>query len=192
MIVINLRKYRLLITIIILLLISFSTYFLSIKILKIIYPFKYQETIIKYSNEYNLDPVLVTSIIWVESKFDTKAISSKGAKGLMQIASITGNWASRELKIEDYTESLLYEPDINIKIGCWYLDRLRKEFRNNIYLVLAAYNGGSGNVTKWLQDIRYSDDGNTLKEIPFVETKNYIERVNRSYKMYKFLYKDIY
>lgn len=158
--------------------------------LKIVYPIHYRSLIEKYSKEYNLDPLLVASIIRAESKFDEKAVSSKGAKGLMQISSMTGKWASEELGIKNYTEELLFNPNINIKIGCWYLSILNKEFNNNLFLVLAAYNGGSGNVNKWLKDIRYSDDGVTLKDIPFLETKAYVKKVHKNLKMYKYLYEN--
>lgn len=156
--------------------------------MKTIYPLHYEGIIKKYSNEYDLDILLVASVIRAESKFDSKAVSPKGARGLMQIASITGNWASRELSIEDYNEDMLFNPEVNIRIGCWYLNKLRKEFDNNMVHILAAYNAGSGNVNKWLRNEKYSD-GTELVVIPFGETKRYIERVERNYRIYNYLYK---
>ncbi|SHJ76237.1 soluble lytic murein transglycosylase [Caminicella sporogenes DSM 14501] len=189
--VIDLRRYRL-IFILFIIVLSLQILLVSVKFtLKMVYPFHYRHLIEKYSREYNLDPLLVAAIIKVESKFNEKAVSIKGAKGLMQISSITGKWASEELKIENYTEEMLFNPDINIKIGCWYLNLLNKQFNNNLSLVLAAYNGGSGNVSKWLKDIRYSEDGINLKNIPFVETKGYVKKVHKSFKIYRYLYKDI-
>ncbi|MCG4722862.1 transglycosylase SLT domain-containing protein, partial [Alistipes putredinis] len=70
---------------------------------------------------------------------------------------------------------------------CWYLSKLYKEF-NDLDLVIAAYNGGSGNVNKWLNDEAYSKDGNKLHEIPFNETKNYLGKVKENYIIYKSLY----
>jgi len=160
-------------------------------IFKIIYPLHYKEIIKKYSDEYDLDIYLVAAVIRAESKFDTNAISPKGARGLMQISSITGEWASQELNIEGYSEDILYSPDVNVRIGCWYLDKLKKEFDNNLSNVLAAYNAGSGNVSKWLRNDKYSTNRTDLIEIPFTETKNYIERVKRNYKIYKYLYKGL-
>lgn len=155
---------------------------------RIIYPIKYEKYITSYSDEYNLDPWLVTSIIKVESKFDKDATSIKNAKGLMQISSITGKWAAEELGIENYNDDLLYDPETNIKIGCWYIDKLRTQFNNNLELVIASYNGGSGNVSKWLKDKRYSDDGKNLKDIPFEETRTYLKKVLNSYDNYRKLY----
>nr|WP_168198400.1 lytic transglycosylase domain-containing protein [Crassaminicella thermophila] len=158
-------------------------------LLKIMYPIYYREIINTYANEYCLDPHLVAAIIRTESKFNAKAKSSKNARGLMQISPITGKWASEELSIDNYDEKSLFIPEINIKIGCWYLDKLRDEFDGNLLLMLAAYNGGSGNVSKWLQDPRYSLDGKTLKDIPFAETKKYVQKVMKSYKVYRIIYR---
>ena len=81
------------------------------------YPLCYKDIVIEKSEEYNLDPFLVASIINVESSCNPDAISVKQAKGLMQISSQTGNWASEVLDIEDYEEEMLGQPEANIKIG---------------------------------------------------------------------------
>ena len=83
-------------------------------------------------------------------------------------------------------ESLVYSV-VNIKIGCWYLDKLIHQF-DGIQTALAAYNAGSGNVSKWLLDSKYSDDGKTLKEIPYGETKRYVKKVIITQKIYQWLY----
>lgn len=155
---------------------------------KKMYPTDYKEYVDKYSDEFNLDPFFVLSIIKVESKFDKDATSNKDARGLMQVTPQTGGWAAEKLGMEDYDDDRLYDPETNIKIGCWYLDNLRTQFENNLQLVVAAYNGGSGNVTKWLADSQYSDDGKNLKKIPFEETENYVKKVFSSYERYKSIY----
>ncbi len=71
--------------------------------MKITYPLGYLDLIKKYSKEYNVDPYLVAAIINVESRYDKEAISSKKARGLMQISPTTGEWAAQELAIEDFT-----------------------------------------------------------------------------------------
>ncbi len=154
------------------------------------YPLSYQIYISKYSKEFNVDPYLIAAIINVESKYDKYAMSSKEARGLMQIAPITGKWASEELNIEDFTLEDLFDPELNIMVGAWYLNILSKEFDNNLQLILAAYNAGSGNVVKWLQNEIYSEDGKTLKEIPFTETKEYVKKVENNIKIYRLLYEN--
>ncbi|NLK44465.1 MAG: lytic transglycosylase domain-containing protein [Tissierellia bacterium] len=157
--------------------------------LAINYPIGYESIIVKYSNEFNVDPYLVASIINVESKYDTYAISNKEAKGLMQISPQTGKWGSEVLMMDNYSDHDLFDPEINIRIGTWYLSVLLKEFNNNLDLVLAAYNAGSGNVSKWLNNGEYSTDGHNLTSIPYKETEDYLARVKDSYRIYSTVYK---
>lgn len=154
---------------------------------KCIYPKKYDILVKQYSTQYGLDPYLVLAVIKTESNFNDNVESNKGAKGLMQIMDSTGKWIASKLEIYDFKVEMLFDPEINIKFGCWYLNNLLKEF-NDLNLALAAYNGGSGNVTKWLNNPEYSNDGESLTYIPFEETKKYVDKVNARYNIYKFLY----
>lgn len=167
------RRATFLLFLFIILIIISSVYY------KFTYPLSYKGFINKYAEEYNIDPpYLVAAIINVESNFNKNALSPpKEARGLMQISAITAEWAARDLNIKNFQLDLLYEPEINIRIGTWYLDQLSQEFGDNIQLILAAYNGGSGNVSKWLKDENYCQDGKNLKKIPFKETEQYIDKV---------------
>lgn len=156
------------------------------------YPVGYNSTISKYADKYNLDPYLIASIINVESSYDKDALSPKSAKGLMQISPKTGEWGSIELNIEDYSEDKLFQPEINIMIGTWYLDRLNKEFNDNLDHVLIAYNAGSGNLKKWLENKEYSQDGKNILIIPFEETEKYLVKVKHNYKIYSTVHKKYY
>lgn len=160
-------------------------------ILTIIYPLGYREQIVNYSNEYNLDPILVATVINVESNYNKEARSHQDARGLMQIGPQTGEWGAQELQISDYSSESLYDPDINIKIGSWYLNKLNYEFGAEEKIVLAAYNAGSGNVKKWLNNIEYSQDGRELNNIPFDETREYVEKIDKRYELYSNMYSDI-
>nr|WP_300002795.1 lytic transglycosylase domain-containing protein [Tissierella sp.] len=151
----------------------------------------YKDHIGKSSSKHDIDPYLVTAIIDVESGFNKEAVSAKDARGLMQITEQTGKWGFEQLKMDDYDNEKLFIPEVNIEIGTWYLQRLKQEFNGDMDLVLAAYNGGSGNVTKWLKDKEYSSDGKTLDKIPFKETENYVKKVNTRYEKYKKMYGDI-
>lgn len=155
-----------------------------------VFPIGYKDYINIYSNQYDIDPFLVAAIINVESKYNKEAVSNRNARGLMQITSQTGKWGAQELAIKGYSDEMLFEPEINIRIGVWYLNQLNKEFNGELSLVLAAYNAGSGNVTKWLADGNYSKDGRVLSEIPFKETKEYLEKVTFNYKVYNVFYEN--
>ena len=76
------------------------------------YPIGYKSAIVKYSNEYSLDPYLVASVINVESKYDKMLYLVKEAKGLMQIAPQTGQWAGEVLGIENYNAEMLFDPEV--------------------------------------------------------------------------------
>jgi len=186
---INRRKRRRLVVIIF---IASALYILSMKIpylLKAIYPIKYENIINRNADEYKLDPYLVAAIIKVESRYDSFAKSNKGALGLMQIKLSTGKWIGEKLGIKGLDEEVLYDPEINIKMGCWYLNYLLKYYNGDLQLALVAYNGGQGNVSKWLKDSNFSDNGVTLKVIPFEETRLYVEKVGKTYKIYNKIYK---
>lgn len=157
-------------------------------ILKSFYPLKYEDLILKYSKEYGVNPNLVAAVIKAESKYNEKANSPKGAMGLMQIMPDTGKWIAETIGVENFNTEMLWDPELNIKMGTWYLNNLSEEFNGDILLIIAAYNGGSGNVTKWLNNEEYSKNGKELTDIPFKETKDYVRKVTQSSKIYKFLY----
>lgn len=145
------------------------------------YPVAYSDLIIKYSHENGLDPFLVMAVIKVESNFVPEAHSGF-AGGLMQLTEETAEWNALELKVDSDYDYM--EPEINIRFGCHYLRHLI-DLYGNTDTALAAYNGGMGNVSSWLKDSRYSDDGVSLKYIPFPETRHYIEKVNKNWEHYK-------
>lgn len=172
-----------------LLLILIVTIALNFKAIgRMIYPIKYSAYIFKYSNEYKLDPFLIAAVIKTESNYNPKAYSDKHACGLMQITEDTGQWAASEMKLDRYSEDMLFNPEFNIRMGCWYISDLNKEFKGNTDVVLAAYNGGRGNVEKWLKSQEHSKDGQNLHYIPFKETDKYVKRVKTNCNIYKFLY----
>lgn len=156
--------------------------------LKITHPFKYEDTVRTYAREYQLDPLLVAAVINVESKFDPQAESAKGAKGLMQLMDDTALWGAEKIGLAAFESEQLFQPETNIRIGCWYLSRLLEQYEGNKITALAAYNGGSGNVARWLQDPALSSNGKTLESIPFPETEAYVVRVRTQYEAYRKLY----
>ena len=150
-------------------------------------PVPFSNEIEVYSKMYGLDPYLVAAIIKTESGFDKDIVSSMGAVGLMQIMPSTGEWIARQLNIEGFSTEMLKNEDVNIEMGCWYLNYLRSQLKHTNEM-LAAYNGGIGNVFKWLQDPKYSKDGEVIHTIPFKETVSYIEKVVLVYNEYIDLY----
>ncbi len=162
-------------------------YLISPYALRLWFPYYHRDVVEFYAAQYDLDPLFVASIIRVESKFNSQAISKMGAKGLMQLMPETARWISEQTNIQ-FNENKLFEPEYNINLGCWYLANLRSEFNNNINLTLAAYNGGRGNVKKWINQGVWSGEEKDLDKIPFKETRDFVKRVKLTYQMYEKLY----
>lgn len=154
--------------------------------LTLLYPLEYKAIIFERAREHGLDPYLVAAVIRTESHFQPDATSSQGARGLMQIMPETGRWAAAEMQIP-YSEELLYDPDYNIRMGCWYLAELHREFGDTV-LALAAYNGGRTNVANWLKQRQWTGEHRTLEQIPFSETRRYVATVMRDHRWYRWLY----
>lgn len=155
-------------------------------LLSYIYPLEYREIIFQRAQEYGLDPYLVAAVIRAESRFHADATSAQGARGLMQIMPDTGQWAAAQMQIP-YSADLLYDPDYNVRMGCWYLAELEKEFGDTV-LVLAAYNGGRTNVARWLEQRQWTGEHQTLSQIPFPETRQYVAAVMRNHQWYRWIY----
>lgn len=153
-----------------------------LRLLCFVYPNNYVLSVKKYAKMYDVPQELVFSVIKAESNFDKNAVSKKGAIGLMQIMVPTGEWVAEKIKMNDFKKELLYEPDVNIEIGCFYLSYLLDLYKNNEKCALAAYNAGPANVDKWLKGQK------TLEKIPFSETEEYVKKVTKNIKIYDFLY----
>ena len=161
--------------------------YLAVRYVHYRYPLRYEEIIVRYAEEYDVDKYLVMSVINAESRFNADAVSSQGAVGLMQITKPTAEWIARSMGDKNFGTDDLYDPETNIRMGVWYIDNLRKEFSDNT-LILAAYNAGRGHVNGWLDDKAVSQDGEVLDKIPFKETEKYIEKVLSDIKIYELLY----
>lgn len=146
----------------------------------------WQDLIERYSAVYNLDPAFVTAIIRNESSFRTKAESSVGARGLMQMMPTTAEWIAGKLG-DSYDFDRLYEAETAIRYGCWYLGYLSDIFQGDTVLVCAAYHAGQGEVWSWLGDASISPDGVTvpIENIPIENTRIYAGRVTKAYGIYK-------
>lgn len=152
------------------------------------YPFSYRDLIERNAKKYNLDSCFLAAVIKTESNFNVHALSDQGAMGLMQIMPETGKWAAGQIGLKGYSADKLYNPETNILIGSWYLSCLNEEFGGNTVLVLAAYNGGSGNVKKWLQSKKLTGSEADISLLSYPETRHFIRKVIRNYKIYSLLY----
>jgi soluble lytic murein transglycosylase len=147
--------------------------------LRLRYPLEYKHIVLGHAENYELDPALIAAVIYRESRFDPNAVSESGAVGLMQllpdtaegIAELTGGSAFR---VDD-----LYEPEVNVRYGSFYLRRLLTKYEGDLELALAAYHAGQGNVDEWL-----SEGG----RIEFAETREYVADVLELEERYRKAY----
>ena len=146
------------------------------------YPKGFINIVETYSKKNDVDRNLILGLIREESLFDPNAVSHVGAMGLMQIMDYTGKKIKKDLNLKN--GDTFFDPEINIRMGTYYLSNLIKKFDNNIFLALAAYNGGPKNVQKWLIRFDGLEDDEFVENIPFKETHGYVKRVLRSYFYY--------
>ena len=152
------------------------------QMIKLTYKKEYSEFVSKYSQEYEVEEELIYAIIKTESNFDANAKSTKEAQGLMQLMYSTAEEIANKINIELNEENIL-EPEININIGTKYISMLIEKY-NCIELALAAYNAGSGNVDKWVDNGTIISDGSNIENIPYKETNMYVRKVMRDYNIY--------
>lgn len=155
---------------------------------KIVYPMQYDYMVRRCAYDNHVDPALIAAVILVESKFDSKASSHRGAVGLMQIMPETGKWIAEKMGMNDYTPDKLNDVQTNIRIGTWYLAYLLKEFDGNEVLALAAYNAGVGYVDHWVKQYGWEKNFSEIDKIPFSETREYVKIVMQHETQYKKLY----
>ncbi len=146
-------------------------------------PVFHQETIENTAIKYGFDPLLINAVIRAESSFFFRARSSRGAIGLMQLMPSTARELASELNMKGFSDTDLEKPEVNIRLGVYYLSKLHKEFNGNRILALAAYNAGLGKVQEWYKQNPIL--ALEISDIPYEETRAYVNRVERTYTWLK-------
>ena len=159
---------------------------------------RYDELIARQAGVYNLDEKLVWSIIYEETYFRAWQIGAADEVGLMQITpTVAREWAKEtgfkdfEIRVNEDVITFLRDPERNIQVGCWYLERLRSNYRNfpsEKAMTLAAYNAGESRVARWSGKTGAGDPEVFTERIPFVETRDYVRTVLRNRAYYEALY----
>jgi len=144
------------------------------------YPLRYEHIVTGHARNYDLDAALIAAMIYQESKFDADAESDSGAIGLMQLLPDTARGIALHTGGSRFQVDDLYDPEINVRYGSFYLRRLIRKY-DDIPLALAAYNAGQANVDGWID----RDAG-----IEFPETREYVDEVLDLQKIYARAYED--
>jgi len=155
------------------------------------YGLYYRELIFPAAEEYNFDPILITSLVRQESLFEGFVRSSAGARGLMQIMPATGESVAEQMGWPpNYTNQSLYSPQVSVRMGTFYLNSNRRYLNGDLYAALAAYNAGPGNANIW-KSLSGDDPDLFLEIVRFQETRNYIRGIYEIYSVYRSLYSPI-
>jgi soluble lytic murein transglycosylase len=147
-------------------------------------PLKHEDIIRQQAAEKNLDPALIAAVIYQESKFRDRT-SSAGAKGLMQLLPGTAEFIARKSGGTRFELQDLGTPQINIAYGSWYLRYLIGRYNGNQVLAIAAYNAGEDNVDRWVSAAGGPDSFDATRDIPFPETRAYVQGVLSKRGAYK-------
>ena len=145
--------------------------------LKIRFPLPFYDTVLTYAQKQDIEFEWVYGIIRQESAFQTDAVSSAGALGLMQLMPTTAQEIANQQQIELKNDEDILAPDINIQLGTRYLRSLLDRFNNNHLLATVAYNAGPTRVKRWIEQYRCFPPDIWVELIPFNQTRDYVERV---------------
>jgi len=152
------------------------------------YPKPWWSTVKRWAKEYGVDPLLALAIMREESNFLPTAVSSSDARGLMQLLPSTGRWIVESKLGVSYRDDTLFDPETNIRSGIYFLGSLLRQFGGNAVQAVAAYNGGPGNVSRWLAAAPNASAADFPSLLALVQTREYIVKVLNAWLVYQMLY----
>jgi soluble lytic murein transglycosylase len=135
-----------------------------------------------------VEPALVHAVMREESGYQASALSTVGARGLLQIMPDTGQRLARELGIAGFQADDLFQPTVNIRLGAAYLGQLHGRFQGRSSAAVGSYNAGPEAVARWLAERPSQDDDEWVESMPYQQTRDYVKRVLRSLHAYQVLY----
>jgi soluble lytic murein transglycosylase len=166
-----------------------SSLLLNKQFLTILYPRPYYIYVKKYADSYGIPVNLVYAIMRQESLYNPSSVSYDDAMGLMQIMPATAYYIAYQIGYYNFYPEMLYEKNINIDFGTYYLSTLLSQFAGKKYLAIAAYNAGPGSVSYWKNYMLKNDDRPLfIEQIPFNQTRNYVKQVLTNYYIYNYIY----
>ncbi len=153
------------------------------------YPREYSNYVSAYSQEFGVEENIIYAVIKTESGFDTEAVSSAEARGLMQITSETFAWIKSKIAPRgDLDFDDLFDPEVNIRFGTYLMSYCLERYDGDLKTAAAAYHSGVGLVDGLVADSAYSEDGVTLNVFPYDQMQNYVLKIEGNYEAYSELY----
>jgi soluble lytic murein transglycosylase len=157
------------------------------RLFRLLYPVAFDDVIRAESRRRGVDPALVAALIHQESRFTPRAVSRAGALGLMQVLPNVGTALARQARVSPFERVLLFQPDVNIRLGTMHLDAMLDQYPHIEY-ALAAYNAGGSPVRRWRRKAGASDPELFIERIPYDETRDYVRILLRNRATYAMLY----
>lgn len=160
---------------------------------KALYPVVYESHVRENARRFGIDPFWILSIMREESHFKPDTLSRSNAMSLMQILPNTGKWIAGKLGEKGFKKDNLWNTDLNIRYGSWYLRYLADLFKGDLYLASASYNGGQGNIQRKVEAGPFAGLPvlERLDRVPLPETRDYYKKVMGSHWNYTRLYKSL-
>ena len=155
---------------------------------RLIYPATHLEVVNAAAEDAGLEPVLIASLIRQESLWEPKAVSSAGARGLMQVMPATGRELARNLGMSGFDVDQLFDPATNVRLGVRHFAAQIRGFDGDVVQTLAAYNAGRTPVLRWAARAGTSDPELFTERIGYSETRDYVRIIQRNVEIYRALY----
>lgn len=154
-----------------------------------LFPVGYPKAIARAAGKYKVDPFLLAAVARAESKYDASAVSPAGAIGVMQLMPDTAAWITGLALWQGSIRPDLTDPADSVELGACYLAYLAEVFSGHMRAALAAYNAGQGTVRRWVEEAGGLESF-SLEDVRFPETRQFVERVERYWQIYRRVYKD--
>lgn len=152
------------------------------------YPLAWWSLVQEASAMHGIDPLLILAVMREESNFSPTAVSPSGARGLMQLLPSTAKWIVESKLNQSFNEDALDDPEVNISLGTWYLRHLLEQFDFDLAKAVAAYNGGPGNLQRWIAASPVTHPADLPAVLATSETREYLTKVLNSWLAYHWLY----
>ncbi len=155
---------------------------------KLAFPLPYRADLERYAKQNNLDPYLLAALARQESEFNPQAVSVASARGLTQLLPSTGRELSRRMGIKSYSTARLFQPQLNLQMGSYYLKSVADSLAGRWEAALAAYNAGLSRAKSWSTWGEFREPAEFVETVPFSQTHDYIQIVLRNADIYRRLY----
>jgi soluble lytic murein transglycosylase len=155
--------------------------------LRLVVPAQRAEQLAGIARASGLDPALVAAVVLQESAFNPLAVSSAGARGLLQLMPATGEEVARKLGLTGFGPDRLFEPETNLKLGCAYFRDLLRRL-GSLHVALAAYNAGASRASRWSVPSDDADGERYVERIPIPDTRGYVKRILANVRLYRIAY----